>query len=149
MTSQVDLTAEVERKDASLPRFVVVADSAIASWSLTGTTVVEIAIGGQAAGRRSLKRWSKKGDRWFIDLPESLCERHGIDTGDRIRLGLRPATEDQPRELRELLASSARARSTWGRLTASQQRMLQEHVFAAEQPATRRRRARRALLCES
>ncbi|MFG0319534.1 MAG: YdeI/OmpD-associated family protein [Planctomycetota bacterium JB042] len=140
--SDVELRAVVERKDASLPRYVVVPARAVAAWRLDGTTTVEGTLVGVPLGRRSLKRWD---DRWFLDLPAPLCARAGVDVGDRVALVLRRASEVPPAELEHVLASSRVARERWDRMTASRQRLLREHVAAAKRPETRERRARKGL----
>lgn len=137
------ISARVERKDPGLPRNVVVASWVVHPWRLEGTTVVEGTLDGTALGRRTLKRWDE--DRWFLDLPERLCRRAGVETGDEVDLEIRRASTELPPELAELLGSSSRARETWRELSASRQRVICEHVLAAKRPETRRRRARSAL----
>ncbi len=117
--------------------------SAVAAWNLEGTTVVEGTLDGVDLGRRSLKRWDA--DRWFVDLPGTWCRNAGVSTGDGVELTLRIASSELPQELARLIAESATAQAAWRRLTASQQRMLREHVLAAKRPKTRERRARRGL----
>ena len=143
VASTITLRARVERHHPDLPRYVVVPDSAVEPWKLGGTTIVEGTAGGVELGRRSLKRWDA--DRWFIDLPGKWCRDAGISTGDEVELTLRIASSELPEELGRLLSESEAAKSAWGRLTASQQRMLREHVFAAKRPRTRERRAHRGL----
>ncbi len=105
--------------------------------------MVEGTLGGKVLGRRTLKRWDE--DRWFLDLPERLCLRAGVETGDEVDLEIRRASTELPPELAELLGSSSRARERWRELSASRQRVIREHVLAAKRPETRRRRASAAL----
>ncbi len=79
--------------------------------------------------------------RWFIDLPQPLCERAKVDTGSRIQLALRIASDRLPAELEDLLATNAAARQARERLSQASRRMLRENVGAAKQSATRARRA--------
>lgn len=139
----VNLWCEVERKDRRLPRFLVVPAERLEGWKLAGTTVVEATVNAVAVGRRSLKRWDD--DRWFIELAQPMCARAGVDTGDRVKLSLRMASDDLPEELATLLATHRRAQAAWARLTPAQQRMLREEVLAAKSTDARRRRAERAL----
>ena len=143
MASTIRLKARVERHQPGLPRFVVVLDSAVASWKLEDTTVVEGTAGGYDLGRRSLKRWDV--GRWFLDLPGKWCRDAGVSTGDEVELTLRVASSALPEELSTLIEGSPTAKAAWTRLTASQQRMLREHVLAAKRTETRERRARRGL----
>ena len=139
----VDLVAEIERKRADLPRFAVVPATLIAAWRLTGTTTIEVAINDHAVQRRSIMQWDEA--RWFISITERDCARVGVDTGDVVRLRLQQASTALPDELRQLLDTDPAARQTWDGLTAAQQRAVRENVLAAKQPATRQRRARKAL----
>jgi len=80
-----------------------------------------------------------------MELPQPLCEKAGIETGDRVELEMRVASEELPAELAELLASDALAKKAWERLSASSRRMVREHVAAAKQTETRARRAEAAV----
>jgi hypothetical protein len=141
--SAVNLLCEVERKDRRLPRFMVVPAQLLDGWKLDGTTVVEATVNGVAVGRRSLKKWDD--DRWFVELAQPMCDRAGVDTGDRVKLSLRLASDELPEEIATLLAGSRRAQAAWAKLTLAQQRMLREEVFAAKSADARRRRAERGL----
>jgi len=55
------------------------------------------------------------------------------------------AADTLPAELAALIARDASARTAWRALTASQQRMLREHIDQARHTDTRAARARRAL----
>jgi hypothetical protein len=139
----IRVTAVIERKQAQLPRFVVVPSKAIASWDLDSTTFVEGKLNDVDLGRRTIKRWDDQ--RWFIELPQPLCRKAHLDTGDPVVLVLQIASDRLPVELARLLAKDPIAKAVWDRLTPSAQRILREEVAAAKQPATRERRAARAL----
>lgn len=141
--SSLALSVTIERKDPKLPRFVVIPSWAVAKWGLKGTTVIEGTIKGIEMGRRTLKPWDEQ--RWFVELPEPLCKKAGVDTGDTFTIILRLAPEEMPEELARLLAEDKAAKAAWEKLTSSQQRMLRENIAAAKQSATRMRRARQAL----
>ena len=143
MLGAVNVSCQIERKAQRLPRFLVVPAHLLEGWKLGGTTVVEAMINGIAIGRRSLKKWDD--DRWFVELAQPMCERAGVDTGDRVNLSLRLASDEFPDELATVLTESRRARAAWAKLTPAQQRMLREEIFAAKSADTRRRRAERAL----
>ena len=141
--SLVRLELEIERKDAALPRFVVVPTEAIAHWGLEGTTVVEGTVNGVSFGRQTIKRWDA--GRWFMTVTEALCRKLGVDTGDRVEVSLRVAEEEVAPELERVLADDPVARARWDRLTASQQRQLREEVLALKSSDARHRRALRRL----
>jgi hypothetical protein len=103
----VRLDCRIERKDPRLPRFLVVPTARVAGWQLSGPTVVEAVVNGVAIGRRSLKRWDE--DRWFVELAQPMCDRAAVDTGDRVALELRLASEEVPEQLAALIASGGRA----------------------------------------
>jgi len=145
MPKPLNVTATVERKYEQFPRFVRIPLAAVSPWKLEGTTTIEGTINGVEMGRRSLKRWDDR-KCWWIDLPEPLCKRASIETGDRVKLCLRIASEELPHELSELLARDPAARARWEKLTSGQKRMLREDVMSAKQTGTRLRRAERTLL---
>lgn len=143
----LNLTSVIEHQHVGLPRFVCIPLDAVAPWKLDTTTTVEGQINGVEIGRRSLKRWEDRAC-WWMDLSESLCRKAKLATGDRVKLSLRVASTELPQELQELIKKNPLARQNWERLTSAQQRMLREEIYAISQPATRERRARRALHCE-
>ena len=95
-------------------------------------------------GRRSLKRWDDR-DCWFMDLAEAVCRKANVETGDRVKLSLRIASEELPAGLAQLIKNNPSVQANWERLTPAQQRMLRQEVLAAKLPGTRERRAARAL----
>jgi len=140
----LNVTSTIEHKHPGLPRFVCIPIRRIAPLKLSGTTTVEMTMNGIDTGRRSLKRWDDR-NCWWMDLPDALCRKAGVDTGDTVKLSLRIASEDLPEELARLIKNNAAARARWEGLTPGQQRMLREEVLAGKQPATRERRAARGL----
>jgi Domain of unknown function (DUF1905) len=87
------VTSTIEHKHAGLPRFVCVPMSKVDPWKLEGTITVEVTINGVDVGRRSLKRWD---DRvcWWMDLADAVCRKANVETGDRVQLSLRIASEE-------------------------------------------------------
>lgn len=134
----------VERHHPGFPRLVTIPLTTVAKWGLERTTTIEGTINGTALGRRSMKRWDDR-KCWWIDLPEPLCRKAGVDVGDRVDVELRVADEKLPDELAALLQTQPAAKQTWNSLTPNQQRMLREDVAAAKRPETRRKRAERLL----
>ena len=143
----IEVTTTVEHKHVGLPRFVCIPLHTVAPLQIEVTTTVEGTLNGVDIGRRSLKRWDERGS-WWIDLPEPLCQKAKIDTGDRVQLSLRIASDDLPEELAKLISTKSAGRKAWEQLTPGQQRMLREDILSAKQPATRERRARKALGCD-
>ena len=145
MAQEIAVSAVIERQAEypKLPRFVVIPAGSVAAWKLAGTTTIEGTINGNDLGRRSLKCWDSA--RWFIELAEPICKGAGVDTGDRVELRIRIASEELPEELRSLIEKDAKARKAWQSLSAGSQRMLREEILALKRTATRERKARRAL----
>ena len=145
MKKQISVVTKVIRHNPQFSRLVTIPLDQIEPWKLDGTSTVEGTINGTELGRRSLKRWDER-NCWWIDLPDPLCKKAGLDVGDEATLTIRLASEDLPGELRERLESNSVAKANWEKLTQPQQRMLREDVFAAKTSATRRRRAEKSLI---
>jgi hypothetical protein len=143
MKNPIELETVIERKAPTLPRFVVIPSPLLAPWKLIGTTALEGTLNGVSLGRRNVKPWDA--ERWFMEIPETLCRQAGVDTGDTVRLVLSVAPEEMPGELGEILVNDSAAMARWRQMTASQQRMLREDVLAAKTSMTRRKRALRVL----
>src|SRR6185295_4325652 len=101
---QISLTSKVIRHHPQLSRLVTIPSEKILPWKLEQTTVVEGTINGVELGRRSLKRWDDR-NCWWIDLPDPLCKRAKLETGDEVTLKIRLAPEDLPDELNDLLTN--------------------------------------------
>lgn len=142
---QISLTSKVIRHHPQFSRLVTIPVEEISPWKLENTTVVEGTINGVELGRRSLKRWDDR-NCWWIDLPETLCKKAGLETGTTVVLNIRLASEELPQELQQLLKDNAKAKECWASLTKAQQRMLREEIFAAKTSATRTKRAEKVLL---
>ncbi|MDX1493919.1 MAG: YdeI/OmpD-associated family protein [Longimicrobiales bacterium] len=140
----IRVRAEVERKDPTLPPFIVIPEELLTSWDLTGTTVVEVTLEGTELGRRTLKPWPARAG-WFFDLTQAHAKKASVAVGDQVLVELSPAATGPPDELAEVLESHADARRRWEELTGAQRRMLAEHVRSAKRASTRSRRARRGL----
>lgn len=132
--------ARIERKHATLPRYVVIPAEIPQAWELNGTTTVVGTLNGVDMGRRGLKNWGD-GKRWFFELPEPLCRAAGVDTGDVITLTFAPC-EPVPTEVRALISCNDAFARTWATLTPGRQRQFCEWVASAKQPSTRENRAR-------
>jgi len=140
---QITITSTVTRHHPQFARLVTIPLEAVAPWKLSDTTVIEGTINDTELGRRSLKRWDDR-KCWWIDLPEPLCKRANLETGDEVTLKIRLASEDLPDELSQVL-KDRKARAKWETLTQPQQRMLREDIYAAKSSEARTRRAKKVL----
>ncbi|MFN7970999.1 MAG: DUF5990 family protein [Acidobacteriota bacterium] len=143
-TRTVTVNVTIERKHPALAAFVVVPARAVTRWRLAATTTVEGTLDGAPIGRRSLVRWDQ--DRWFVELRRDTLAAAGKGPGERAVLAIAVASQDLPAELAALIDAVPEARARWDAHTKAQQRMLREEILGAKAPATRDRRARRALL---
>ena len=141
---EIVVVTKVIRHHPQFSRLVTIPLEKLAPWKLTGTTTVVGTINSTDLGRRSLKRWDER-KCWWIDLPEPLCKKAKLETGDSVRLTIRLAADELPQELTQLLQVNPAAKARWISLTPAQQRMLREEIFAAKAAATRLRRATKAL----
>ena len=138
------VTSKIEHKHEGLPRFICIPISKVDPWKLQGTTTVEVTMNGVDIGRRSLRRWDDR-NCWWMDLSNDVCRKASVETGDRVNLSLKIASEELPAELAELIKKNSQARARWEGLTPGQRRMLREEILSAKQAETRARRAARAL----
>jgi len=142
---QITIISTVSRHHPQFSRLVTIPLDVIAPWKLSDTTVIEGTINDTELGRRSMKRWDDR-NCWWIDLPEPLCKRAKLETGDEVTLKIRLASEDLPDELKELITKNSTAKANWEKLTKAQQRMVREEIFTAKSSETRSRRAKKVLL---
>lgn len=137
----VRLSTRLQRKDPSLPVYVVIPGRHVQRWSLTGTTVVEGTANGVSFGRRTIKAWGKGADDWFVEFTAPFCKSASLAVGDRVALELRIADASTPPELEALLSKNPNAATAWRALSERERRDAGEHIRAPKAPATRERRA--------
>ncbi len=80
--TSLGLMAKIQRKDPKLPRFIVVPSMLMDDWGVTQNIEIVGELNGVDMGRRPLKRWDD--ERWFIQIPEPLCKKANVDTGDMV-----------------------------------------------------------------
>jgi len=142
----VTYKAKIERKYSHLPRYLVIPARIPEAWKLTGTTTVTGTLNGVDLGRRGLKAWGD-GKRWFFEVPEPVCRKADVDTGDAVVLVFAPAKDIIPREVAQMLATSREFAEAWNVLTPGRRRQLAEWVASGKTKETRTRRARSLLNC--
>ena len=89
--TSLGLMAKIQRKDPKLPRFIVVPSMLVADWGVTENVTIVGELNGVDLGQRSLKRWDA--DRWFIQVPEPVCKKANVDTGDMVTVTMLIASE--------------------------------------------------------
>lgn len=89
--TSLGLMAKIQRKDPKLPRFVVVPSMLVTDWGVEENVTVIGELNGVDMGRRPLKRWDD--ERWFIQIPEPLCKKANVDTGDMVTVTMQIAAD--------------------------------------------------------
>jgi len=137
---KITFEAVIERIAPEVPRYVAYSGKA---WDETGTFLVEVALNRVPIGLRSLIPWKERG--WHFGLPEPICRKVGVETGDRVQVEMRRLGNTRPQELQELLDNNRSAWEAWNSLSTGEQRDFVLFVAGAKKPETRRSRARRLL----
>jgi len=133
--------ALIERIAQEVPRFVVYPGKA---WDETGTFIVDVSLNGIPIGLRSLIPWKERG--WHFGLSQPMCNKVGVETGDRVHAEMRRPGDARPQELKDLLKSNPRAQKAWNALPRGTQRDFMLHVAGAKNSETRMRRAKKLLV---
>ncbi len=133
--------AKLERHQPDLPIYLMVPSDVVTALGGTATFVVDAAVNGTAIGRRSIKPW---GDgRWFMELTKPQCGRLKVEEGDAVDITV-SETLQTPAALEAALAKNKLA-DRWAALSASDRRMIAEHIFAAKKDVTKAARIERAI----
>lgn len=140
-STKVRLTTSLQRKDSSLPVFVVIPGKLVTAWKLVGTTVIEGTANGQPLGRRTIKAWGKSSDDWFVEFTAPFCKASNIEVGDSVTLELTLADMSIPVELERALSAKKNLHAAWLKLTERERRDAGEYVRAARSQPTREQRA--------
>ena len=137
---KIAFDAVIERIAPEVPRFIVYPGKA---WDETATFIVDVSLNRISIGLRNLIPWKERG--WHFGLSQPMCQKVGVETGDRVRVEMRRLGDAQPQELRELLQSDPKAQKAWNALSTGDRRDFVLFVADAKKPETRARRARRLL----
>jgi hypothetical protein len=138
----VIFTTVLQRKDLKLPVYVVVPHAEVAHWTLEATTMVEGTVNGHAFGRRSMKKLNATSHSdWFVEYTAPLCKGLGIKVGDELKVDLRLAATETPRELDEQFSLNPNLHAFWSSRSEYARRISAEHVRAGKTETTRLRRA--------
>jgi hypothetical protein len=137
----ISFDAVIERIAPVVPRFIVYPGKA---WDETaGTFTEDVSLNGIPVGLRNLIPWKERG--WHFGLSQPMCQKVGVETGDRVHVEMRRLGDTRPQELQELLKSDPKAEKAWKGLSAGEGRDFVLFVADAKKPETRMRRARRLL----
>lgn len=84
--TRVELDLEVERHNEKLPRYVTIPRAALAKHGVGDRVLVSGTLGGVPFEGRNVHPWDD--ERFFMNLPQALCRKAGVDVGDRVTLSL-------------------------------------------------------------
>lgn len=104
--------------------------------------MVEGTVNGHAFGRRSMKKLNATSHSdWFVEYTAPLCKGLGINVGDELKVDLRLAATEIPRELDEQFSLNPNLHAFWSSRSEYARRISAEHVRAGKTETTRLRRA--------
>lgn len=78
---QISFTARILRKQATLPRYIVVESAHVRGRTQAFPAVVRLNDSGPF--ERNIRPWGKGSDVFFFNLTEPQCRKAGLDTNDR------------------------------------------------------------------
>ncbi len=139
---QVQIKTQLKRKHPNLPVYVVIPARHIQQLGISNTSVIEGSANGKDFGRRTIKQWGKGLDDWFLELTTPFCKQGGLAVGDRIDLEFQLSDTSTPKELEDILSENKSIASLWEALTERGRREAGEHIRAAKNSTTRKRRAK-------
>ncbi|MDB5677385.1 DUF1905 domain-containing protein [Sphingomonas bacterium] len=80
MPCTVSFRARILRKQAKLPRYMVVAPEHVRGH--TASFSASVSLNGSAPFERTIHPWGKSSDVFFFNLSEPQCKKAGVDTND-------------------------------------------------------------------
>ena len=78
----IRFTATILRKQASLPRYIVVTPSHVSGHDRAFEA--EVSLNGGPVFRRNIRPWGKGSDAYFFNVTAEQCAQWGVDTGDEV-----------------------------------------------------------------
>ena len=85
---EITFEARILRKQDDLPRYVVVAPEHVPGRS--AGFAAQLWLNGAGPFTRNIRPWGKGSDVFFFNLTEPQCRKAGVETGDRVRITIRP-----------------------------------------------------------
>jgi hypothetical protein len=85
---EITFEARILRKQDGLPRYVVVAPEHVPGHSVA--FAAQVWLNGAGPFARNVRPWGKGSDVFFFNLAEPQCRKAGVETGDRVRITIRP-----------------------------------------------------------
>ena len=79
--SEVVFTTRILRKQAGLPRYIVLKPEHVQGHAVAFPALVSL--NGAAPFWRNIRPWGKGSDVFFFNLTEPQCKAAGLDTGDK------------------------------------------------------------------
>ncbi len=88
MAEAVTFTARILRKEAFLPRYVVVKPEFVRG--RTGSFAAQVSLNGSAPFARRIHPWGKGSEAYFFNLTDPQCRKAGVDTGSDCVVRIEP-----------------------------------------------------------
>ncbi|QYZ68680.1 hypothetical protein [Neotabrizicola shimadae] len=88
MAEGFTFTARILRKEAFLPRYVVVKPEFVLG--RTGSFAALVSLNGSAPFARTVHPWGKGSEAFFFNLTEPQCRKAGVDTGSVCEVRVEP-----------------------------------------------------------
>ena len=85
---KTEFTARILRKQADLPRYVVVKPEHVPG--RTQSFPAEVTLNDSGPFERNIRPWGKGSDVFFFNLTELQCKKAGLDTNDECVVTIRP-----------------------------------------------------------
>lgn len=85
---EIVFSARILRKQADLPRYIVVAPEYLPGYSNAFPAFVSM--NGSPPFERNIRPWGKGSDVFFFNLTEQHCRKAGLDTGATCVVTIRP-----------------------------------------------------------
>ena len=88
MVKAISFTAKILRKQADLPRYVVVKPEHLPG--ATSSFTAQVTLNNSAPFARRIHPWGKGSDAWFFNLTQVQCQKAGVETGDVVTVRVVP-----------------------------------------------------------
>ena len=88
MGNPIHFSARILRKQADLPRYIVVKPEHAAGRNTAFAAMVSL--NGSPPFERNIRPWGTGSDVFFFNLTEPQCRKAGLDTGDRCDVSIEP-----------------------------------------------------------
>lgn len=83
---EIRFTATILRKQADLPRYIIVKPEHVAGHATAFAG--QVTLNGAGPFARNIRPWGKGSDAFFFNLTAQHCKKAGVDTGDECTIAI-------------------------------------------------------------